>query len=90
MFVFYTVSGTDYGMGMIEVLIDDTKLDSEQYVHDHGMLSLLPSNNENFGPINLGGGQKYLIAIFDKFDKIYGYTMCNYTQVVETIGSDKC
>ena len=77
-------------MGMIEVIIDDSLIEGEQYVHDWGELTMPASDNDNFGPINLGGGDKYLLAIYDKFSKINVYTMCNYNQVITSIGSRDC
>lgn len=78
MFVFYTITDSDFKMGMIEILLDDNKEDSEQHVLDWGELTMPTSDNDNFGPLNLGGGDKYLLVTFDKFDKINAYTLCSY------------
>ena len=66
---------------MLEVLIDEAKTNEEQLIMDRGELNVPdnsddPSNND--GPINLGGGSKYLLATFESFNQIKGYTMCAY------------
>ena len=54
----------------------------------------MPDNSDdainNFGPINLGGGEEYLLTTFEKFNYIKGYTMCAYDEVLEAEGSTKC
>ena len=44
----------------------------------------------NYGPLNIGGGDNYLLTFFDKFSFVKGYTMCSYQQVISDIGSTKC
>ena len=78
-------SNLAHRVGMIEVLIDEAKSDEEQLVLDRGELAVpdnsdLPSKNE--GPINLGGGDTYLLTTFETFSYIKGYTMCAYDQVL--------
>lgn len=80
-------------MGMIEVLIDETKTDKEQLIIDRGELTV-PDNSEsrstNNGPLKLGGGSNYLLTTFEKFSFIKGYTLCPYDQVVLQEGSTVC
>lgn len=93
-YIFYTMSSNQaHRVGMIEVLIDEELADEEQLVIDRGELNV-PSNEEaaaqNFGPITLGGGDIYLLANFDYFDRVKGYTMCAYNQRVSEVGATTC
>ena len=70
-FIFYTMSQNNaYRVGMIEVLLNEEKADSDQLVIDYGELTV-PSNlgirTTNDGPIKLGGGDNFLLATFEKF-----------------------
>jgi len=78
---------------MLEVLIDEAKSDAEQLIIDRGELAV-PDNSDapgsNSGPINLGGGDKYLLTTFEKFSYIKGYTMCAFDEVLQEEGSTIC
>ena len=55
-----------------------------------GRLKEPSGDSNNFGPVNIGGGENYMVATFDKFSVMKGFTMCAYNQVVSTIGSTSC
>ena len=79
---------------MIEVLVNESKSDQEQLVIEWGELNY-PSKSDdadsNYGQINLGGGNTYLLTNFgDKFSYIKGYTLCAYDQVIKESGSTSC
>ena len=78
---------------MLEVLVDESKTDEEQLILDRGELAV-PDNSDlpdlNSGPINLGGGDKYLLTTFESFSYIKGYTMCAYDQVLQNEFSTIC
>lgn len=69
-------SDSGFGVHMLEVLLDERLEDDEQVVLEMGDLDIPKGDNNNFGRVNLGGGSKYMVATFDKFDTIKGYTMC--------------
>ena len=79
-FVFYTIQSNQVqAMGMFEVLINEALLDNEQLVIDYGELDVPVGDEQyNYGPLNIGGGEDYLLTFFDKFSFIKGYTMCDY------------
>ena len=78
---------------MLDVLIDEAKSNEEQLILDRGELAV-PDNSDlpalNDGPINLGGGDVYLLTTFESFSYIKGYTMCAYDQVLQSEGSTIC
>lgn len=94
-YIFYTMDQDEaHSIGMIEVLINESKTDSEQLVIEWGELNY-PSRTDdadnNNGQINLGGGNTYLLTNFgDKFSYIKGYTLCAYDQVIKESGSTSC
>ena len=58
---------------------------------DYGELDVPVGDEQfNYGPLNIGGGEDYLLTFFDKFSFIKGYTMCDYMQTIPEIGSTKC
>ena len=76
---------------MFEVLIDEGLQDNQQLVIDYGELDVpVGDESKNYGPLNIGGSEDYLLTFFDKFSMIKGYTMCSYLQVIPNIGSTKC
>ena len=76
---------------MFEILINESLTDNEQLVIDYGELDVpVGDESQNYGPLNIGGGDGYLLTFFDKFNMIKGYTMCNYMQVIPEIGSIDC
>jgi len=34
----------------------------------------------NYGDLNIGAGSHYLMAMYDNFDRIYGFNICSYKQ----------
>jgi len=91
-FVFYTISSNQVqAIGMFEILLDERVQEREVLVIDYGELDVPVGDEQyNYGPLNIGGGKNYLLTFFDKFSFIKGYTMCDYTQIIEEIGSTKC
>ena len=91
-YFFYTISSnTVHALGMFEVLIDEELDDKDQLVIDYGELEVpVGDESNNYGPLNIGGGENYLPTFFDKFSFIKGYTMCNYKQIVPEFGSTEC
>lgn len=93
-YIFYTMSqNVVYRIGMVEVLLDETKTDEEQLVIEYGELSV-PSNadknSQNNGSINLSGGDHYLITTFENFSQIKAYTLCAFDEVIQSEGSTVC
>lgn len=59
-----------YRIGMVEVLLDETKTDEEQLVIEYGELKVPESADKNAqsnGRINLSGGDHYLITTSETF-----------------------
>ena len=83
-YVFYSIkrqSLISNAIGMIEVLVNGQ--DSQPFVLDQGELDDPNTNDKNYGPINLGGTpSNYLVAIFNKFNTAYAFTMCSHKQVL--------
>ena len=83
-YVFYSIkpqSLISNAIGMIEVLVNGQ--DSQPLVLDQGELDDPNTNDKNNGPINLGGTpSNYLVAIFNKFNTAYAFTMCSHKQVL--------
>ena len=75
---------------MFEVLINEKLTDNEQLVIDYGTLQIETEDDNNTGPIHLGGGNDMLLTLRDDFTKITGYTICNYREKVSDIGSTEC
>ena len=73
---------------MLEIILEESKSNEEQLVIDRGELSVPTINIEDAvdysaGSITLGGGEQYLLTTFERFNKIKGYTMCAYDQVLQ-------
>ena len=83
-YVFYSIkpqSLISNAIGMIEVLVNGQ--DSQPLVLDQGELDDSNTNDKNYGSIILGGTpSNYLVAIFNKFNTAYAFTMCSHKQVL--------
>ena len=83
-YVFYSIKSQSLisnAIGMIEVLVNGQ--DSQPLVLDQGELDDSNTNDKNYGSINLGGTpSNYLVAIFNKFNTAYAFTMCSHKQVL--------
>jgi len=68
---------------MVEVLLDESKTDTEQLVIEFGELSVpVNSKSQGSGPIKLSGGDHFLLTTTDKFSQIKGYTLCAFDEVI--------
>lgn len=50
------------------------------YIHADTLDDYISSDVSNAGEINIGAGNHYLFAVYDKFNKIYGFNLCSYAQ----------
>jgi len=67
-------------VGMLEILINENLDDESQLVILNDDLSYIaPQDKSNYGPVNIGAGAYFLMAVRDSFTSIKGYTICGYS-----------
>jgi len=65
---------------MFEILINENLDDLSQLVILNDDLSYIaPTDQFNYGRVNIGGGAYFLMAVRQSFTTIKGYTMCGYS-----------
>ena len=67
-------------LAMIDVLVNPAFPADQQYVNIIELGNLPATNEQNYGHLNLGSGDQYLLATFETFDMVFGYTLCSFRQ----------
>jgi hypothetical protein len=48
------------------------------------------TDSKNLGSLNIGAGENYLFVLYDYFNKISGYTFCDYNSYIDPLDNKKC
>jgi hypothetical protein len=75
---------------MIEILVNLGLPANDQYVDAVELVGLPFANQNNYGDLNIGAGDHFLISAYNQFNMIYGYTLCSYNANFHTLNPNFC
>lgn len=77
-------------MTRIEVIVNNKSSKASLAYVNLTTFSVPLPDKDNYGELNIGAGNSYLMFMYDYFDKIYGYSQCDYTHYTDPSNPRKC
>jgi hypothetical protein len=73
----------------IEIILNNNLPSNKQYVK-YNQFDVPDPDTNNYGNLNIGSGENYILMMYDNFDRISGYAQCTYYEQLDPKDIRKC